>query len=126
MDLSSNPSFSESKLYELDIINKMCRNDKEQVLKMVEVFIDQMSLSIKEIKTAYSENDFIKIKSLTHKTKPLLTYFGTFKLAQEFIAAEVLFSKEISSLEIELKISNLDFLTKEVIDKMKKDFNLTH
>lgn len=126
MDLTTNPSFSQPKLYQLDIINKMCRNDEEQVLKMIEVFIDQISQAIKEIETAYSENDFIKIKGLTHKMKPLLTYFGTSKLEQEFIVAEVLFSKEIASPEIELTISNLDSLAKDVIHEMKKDFNLTH
>lgn len=126
MDLTPIPNFSEPNLYNLDIINKMCRNDEEQVLKMVEVFIDQIKLSIEEIETAYSEGDFIKIKSLAHKMKPLLTYFGTSKLEQEFILADALFSKEIASLEIELKISNLDFLAKEVICEMKKDFNLTH
>jgi HPt (histidine-containing phosphotransfer) domain-containing protein len=63
----------------------MCRGNDEQILKMVRVFIDQISQSIEEIESAYFENDFLKIKSLAHKIKPLFTYFGTSKLEKEFI-----------------------------------------
>jgi hypothetical protein len=104
----------------------MCRGNDKQVLKMVEVFIDQVSQSIKEIETAYFENDFLEIKSLAHKIKPLFTYFGTSKLEKEFLHTEVLLSKEIISLELELKIISLNLIAKEVISEMKNDFNITY
>jgi hypothetical protein len=126
MILSSNSNISHIKTYDVQLVTQMCRGNEEQVLKMVDVFIEQISKSIKEIEIAYSENDFLKIKSLIHKTKPLLTYFGTSKLEKEFLLAEVLFLKEIISLELDLKIINLNLLVKEVISEMKKDFNLTN
>tara|TARA_B110000902_G_scaffold256998_1_gene324560 strand:+ start:1025 stop:1408 length:384 start_codon:yes stop_codon:yes gene_type:complete len=125
MNLPQNINISHYKLYDLDVINQMCRGNEEQVLKMVEIFIEQISLILKDIETAYSENNFLKIKSLAHKIKPLLTYFGTSKLEKEFLLTEVFFSKEVSSLELELKISNLNLIAKEVVNEMKNDFGLT-
>jgi hypothetical protein len=124
MNLPPDSDSSSVKLYDLQVVSQMCRGNEDQVLKMVEVFIGQISQSIKEIETAYSEKDFLKIKKLTHKIKPLLTYFGTSKLEKEFILTDELFSKEIVSSELDLKIANLNLLINEVISQMKKDFNI--
>lgn len=121
-----NSNSSNVKLYDLQVVVQMCRGNDEQVLKMVEVFIEQISQSIKEMETAYSENDFLKIKSLAHKIKPLFTYFGTSKLEKEFLLTEVLLSKEVISFELKLKITNLNFIAREVISEMKNDFNITY
>ncbi|SDS47412.1 hypothetical protein SAMN05216503_3176 [Polaribacter sp. KT25b] len=124
MNLPPNSNLSKIKLYDLQLVDQMCRGNQEQVLNMVEVFIGQISQSIKDIKIAYSENDFLKIKSLAHKIKPLLTYFGTSKLEKEFLLAEDLISKETTSLELDSKIENLDLMINEVISELKIDFNL--
>ncbi|MGK0412992.1 MAG: HPt (histidine-containing phosphotransfer) domain-containing protein [Polaribacter sp.] len=124
MDLPQNSNTPNSKLYDLAVINKMCRNNEEQVLNMVEVFIHQISASIKAIDAAYSENDFLKIKSLAHKIKPLFTYFGTDALEKEFLLADELFLTGTASPELELKLTNFNEMTKEVIRVMKNDFNL--
>ncbi len=124
MNTPPDSNISNDKLYDIQIVNQMCRDDEDQILKMVEVFIDQISQSIKEIEIAYSEKDFIEIKRLTHKIKPLLTYFGTSKLEKEFLVTDELFSKEIASLELELKIANVNLLINEVVGQMKKDFKI--
>ena len=121
-----NSNSSNVKLYDLQVVVQMCRGNDEQVLKMVEVFIEQISQSIKEMETAYSENDFLKIKSLAHKIKPLFTYFGTSKLEKEILLTEVLLSKEVISFELKLKITNLNLIAREVISEMKNDFNITY
>lgn len=124
MNLPPNQNSSYIKLYDLTVVDQMCRGNQEQVLKMVEVFVDQISQSMQGIETAYSENDFLKIKSLAHKMKPLFTYFGTFKLEKEFLLTEELFSKELISQELNSKITSLNLMVKEVISEMKNDFNL--
>ena len=126
MNSPPNSNSSHVKLYDLQLVVQMCRGNDEQILKMVRVFIDQISQSIEEIESAYFENDFLKIKSLAHKIKPLFTYFGTSKLEKEFILTEVLLSKGIISLELELKIIKLNLLVMEVISEMKNDFNIIY
>ena len=126
MNSPPNSNSSHVKLYDLQLVVQMCRGNDEQILKMVRVFIDQISQSFEEIESAYFENDFLKIKSLAHKIKPLFTYFGTSKLEKEFILTEVLLSKGIISLELELKIIKLNLLVMEVISEMKNDFNIIY
>jgi HPt (histidine-containing phosphotransfer) domain-containing protein len=112
------------KLYDLQLIDKMCRGDAEKIAKMVGVFIDQISQSIQEISTAYAEKDFVRIERLVHKIKPTLTYFGTTSLEKEAHNLENLILTKSDLSELELKILNFNALTKEVVDKMKNDFNI--
>ncbi|SDX08159.1 hypothetical protein SAMN05444411_10347 [Lutibacter oricola] len=126
MNLSENSNLSNNKLYNLDVIDKMCRGNKEQIIKMVEVFIDQISEAILEMEAAYSENDIVKFKKITHKIKPTLTYYGTSTLEKKLVLTENLVSKEIPSDELKLEISNLKSISKEVINEMKNDFKITN
>jgi HPt (histidine-containing phosphotransfer) domain-containing protein len=113
-----------TKLYDLQLIDKMCRGDAEKIAKMAVVFIDQISQSMQEISTAYAEKDFVKIERLVHKIKPTLSYFGTTSLEKEAIYLEDLLHGKFDPSELESKILNFNTLTKEVVDKMKNDFNI--
>jgi HPt (histidine-containing phosphotransfer) domain-containing protein len=124
MQLSENSNLQSIKLYDLQLIHKMCRGDEEKIAKMVEVFINQISQSIQEIMTAFSEKDFLRIEKLAHKIKPTLTYFGTTSLENELLCLEELAIKKSELSELELKILCFKNLTKEVVDKMKNDFNI--
>lgn len=112
------------KLYDLQLIDKMCRGDAAKIAKMAEVFIDQISQSTQEISTAYAEKDFVKIERLVHKIKPTLTYFGTSSLEKEAIELEDFLLSNSDPSELESKILNFNALTKEVVDNMKNDFNI--
>jgi HPt (histidine-containing phosphotransfer) domain-containing protein len=124
MQSSENSDLQSIKLYDLELIHKMCRGDEEKIRKMVEVFIDQISQSLQEINEAYSEEDYIRIEKLAHKIKPTLTYFGTSTLENELLCLEELAIKKAELSELELKIISFKNLTEEVVDKMKNDFNI--
>ncbi len=115
---------STMKLYDLEMIHKMCRGDEEKIAKMVDVFIDQISQSIEEIASAYSEKDFLKIERLVHKIKPTLTYFGVVTLEKEAHNLENMLHNNSESAELEFKILSFNTLIKEVVDSMKNDFNV--
>lgn len=115
---------SEMKLYDLELIHKMCRGDEEKVTKMVHVFIEQISQSLGEITSAYAEKDFTKIGRLVHKVKPTLTYFGVATLEKEAHNLENLLHNNAEPSELEIKILSFNTLTKEVVDIMKNDFNV--
>jgi HPt (histidine-containing phosphotransfer) domain-containing protein len=124
MELSQDSNPNPNTLYDLQLIHKMCRGDEEKVAKMIEVFISQISQSIQEISTAFAEKDFLRIERLVHKIKPTLTYFGTTSLEKEAVNLEDLLIKKTELSELELKILSFNMLTKEVVDKMKNDFNI--
>ena len=88
MSLPHNSNLSSLKLYNPQLIHKMCRGDEEKIAKMMEVFIDQTSEAMQEIRDSYSEKDFLRIAKLVHKIKPTLTYFGTAALEKEFYYLE--------------------------------------
>lgn len=114
------------KLYNLQLVEKMCRGNQEQIAKMAEVFVEQIIDAINEIEAAYTEKDFIKIVRLSHKIKPTLTYFGTDELAEEFLLTEDLLSNEITAPKVDEKISALKLVAQEVVNQMKDDFNITN
>ena len=124
MELSQDSNPNPNTLYDLQLIHKMCRGDEEKIAKMIEVFISQISQSIQEIMTAYAEKDFLRIERLVHKIKPTLTYFGTTSLEKEAVYLEDLLIKKTELSELELKILSFNMLTKQVVDKMKNDFNI--
>lgn len=124
MQSSENSNLQSIKLYDLQLIHKMCRGDEVKISKMMAVFIDQISQSMQEISTAFSEKDYLKIEKLAHKIKPTLTYFGTSTLINELLSLEEMAIKKAELSELELKILSFKNLTKEVVDKMKNDFNI--
>jgi len=124
MSINENRNMIEEPLYDLSLIDKMCRGNQEQVVKMVAVFIIQTSKSIEELKLASTKNDFVKIKKIVHKIKPSFTYYGTVKLEKEVKIIEALVLEAFASSALELNIEHLMKLTSQVIYKMKNDFNI--
>ena len=123
--MTQSDSHDESiKLYDLQLIDQMCRGNEAQILKLVEVFVEEISKTLKEIELAFSNKDLKEIKKLTHKIKPTLTYFGTEKLEKEIVLIEEQLLTEIPSQELELKITTLNSDALAVLSQLKKDFNI--
>lgn len=118
-----NKDFPPQKLYDLQLIHQMCRGNQDQIQKMVLVFTDEVTKTIDEIKIAFTENDYPKIKSLAHKVKPTLTYFGTTNLQKELVYIEELLMKDFEVSELESKINITSELTKKVVEELKNDFS---
>lgn len=122
MQLTPNSNLPTDKLYDLSLIDKMCRGNKDKVVKMVNIFIHEISQSTQEINTAYSKEDYLKLKKIIHKVKPTLTYFGIEKLQKELHQIEILLSNGFEKSKLEPLIINFTNLTIKVIEKMKNDF----
>lgn len=110
------------KLYDLCMIEQLCRGNQEKVKKMVKVFIDQIPQSVEEIKLAFNKRDFIKIKNVAHRIKPTLSYYAIVKIEKDIQLIERLAKEELANPELELKIKRLDIVINEIVGQMKKDF----
>ena len=125
MEINVNRNVLEAPLYDLSLIDKMCRGNQQQIVKIVTVFIVQTSKSIEELKLASTKNDLVKIKKIVHKIKPSCTYYGTVKLEREVKIIEALFLEAFDTTSaLELKIEMLAELAIQIINKMKNDFNI--
>jgi HPt (histidine-containing phosphotransfer) domain-containing protein len=126
MIYEKNTQSGPTQLYNLTMVDKMCRGNQESILKMVHVFISQISQSVEELTVAHQKKDFGKIKKEIHKVKPTLTYYGTPKIEKELVQLEKLVAGTFTEEEIERNINALNTITTQTIAKMKTDFSISN
>ena len=125
MKLERDTNKTEEQLYDLLLIDKMCRGNEKQIEKMILAFISQTSKSIEDLKLAGTKNDLLKMKAIVHKIKPSFTYYGTVKLEKEMKILEAEILGEYKMSDLVLKINALVELSAQIIQEMKNDFNIT-
>ena len=77
--MNENKSKSEDQNSEqiyLDNLSTLLNGSKEQMIRMTEVFIDQIEKHFNELKFALNENDLDQITAITHKLKSSFKLFG--------------------------------------------------
>ena len=124
MNYASNTQSEQGRLYNLLMVKKMCRGKDELILKMVKVFMIQISESVEKIQEAYDQKDIRKMKNEIHKMKPTLSYFGTAKIEKELLILENLLNQNFTSIEIEPKLKSLKVVTNQTVVSMKSDLNM--
>ena len=126
MIYNSNTHVDPEQLYNLAMVNKMCRGDQDSVKKMVGVFISQIEQSVEEISMASQKGDLEKIKNEVHKIKPTLSYYGTSRIEKELLTLEKLIAGASTRQEIETNINTLNTIKSQTMAKMKFDFSLSN
>lgn len=111
----------EEKLYDLCMIDRLCRGNQEKVKQMVEVFVTQTPQSVEEIKKAYVNGDYAVIKSIAHRIKPTLSYYAIVKIEKDVLMIERLAKEGMANPELDFKIRKLDEVISSVVEKMKQD-----
>lgn len=109
-------------LYDLCMIERLCRGNQEQVKKMISVFIKQIPQALEEIKSAYLRKDFITIKNTAHRIKPILSYYAIVKIEKDIRQVEALAKDEMATMEMEVRIKKIDEVLTQVVAAMKKTF----
>ncbi len=77
--MNENKSKSEdqnSEQISLDNLSTLLNGSKEQMIRMTEVFLDQIEKHFNELKFALNENDMDQITAITHKLKSSFKLFG--------------------------------------------------
>lgn len=77
--MNENKSKSENQNSEqisLDNLSTLLNGSKEQMIRMTEVFLDQIEKHFNELKFALNENDLDQITAITHKLKSSFKLFG--------------------------------------------------
>lgn len=113
---------TDEKLYDICMIDRLCRGNQEQVKKMVAVFIKEIPHAIDEIKTAYSNGDFVTVKKTTHRIKPTLSYYAIIKIEKDIRSIEALAKQGQAAPELELKIVRVQHVLDAVVERLKTDF----
>jgi hypothetical protein len=111
---------SVEKLYDLGMIDKFCRGDKSLTKKMMQVFINDMPVSVEELKQAYKANDVITLKRTAHRIKPVLSLYSIVIIGNDVEILENMGTEELVTPEIALKIKRLDNVISLVTQQMNK------
>ena len=109
-------------LYDLCMIERLCRGNQEQVKKMMAVFIQQAPQAVEEIKKAYANSDFITIKNTAHRIKPILSYYAIVSIEKDIRKLEALAKEEGASFEMEMRINKIAEVISRVTAEMKSTF----
>lgn len=123
MDNTVNSSIKGEKLYDLSMINQMCRGNQEMVNKMITVFVTQLPEAVEEIKKAFGEMDLVQIKNTVHRIKPTFTYYGTTRLERKIIQLEAIATEGAVTIEMGAIIMELDEIVNRVVDQLKQTFS---
>jgi HPt (histidine-containing phosphotransfer) domain-containing protein len=106
------------KLYDLGMVERLCRGDNGKTKKMLQLFINDMPASIEEIKQAYKTLDFITLKKTAHRIKPVLAMYSIVKIEKDIAMIENSGIEERVTPELESKINNLSSIIGEVTQQM--------
>jgi HPt (histidine-containing phosphotransfer) domain-containing protein len=111
----------DEKLYDLCMIEKLCRGNQEQVKQMLNVFIDQVPKAVEEIRSAYSDSDFDRVKKAAHRIKPVLGFYAVIKVEEDIRMIESAASL-LPESEFQYKLNQVDAVITHIVAQMKNTF----
>ncbi len=106
------------KLYDLGMIEKLCRGDISKTKKMVQLFINDIPVAIEEIKLAYQKLDFITLKKTAHRIKPVLAMYSIVLIEKDLQMIESSGIEERITADLESNINNVSNIICEVTQQM--------
>lgn len=110
---------NKSALYDLSKLNIISRNDRNFVLKMLQMFVADIPATVAEIKTAFYNNDLAVVKQLSHRIKPAIDSMGITSLKTEIRRIEELSGNQINSPELENLILQLEQVIAQTVEQIK-------
>ncbi|MCX7862207.1 MAG: response regulator [Bacteroidales bacterium] len=69
-------SSAEQKFYDLELIKNLAKNQKDSIIKMLNVFIEKSTLELQQLQEYTYLQDWEKVASITHKMKPSFAYLS--------------------------------------------------
>lgn len=115
-------SVQSEKLYDLSLVEKICRGNIEILRKMIQTFLSTIPSAIDEIKLALNRMDFETIKKTTHRIKPTLAIYAVVKIEKDILRIEELAKNETGDNELRLKIGKVDEVVTSIVCAMKNEF----
>jgi PAS domain S-box-containing protein len=109
------------KLYDLAKLKELCGDDKAYLEKMIEIFIEQSSSSMKQIREAMTSGDLQTVFQVSHKIKPSIDGLSIDCLKTEIREIEKDSKAGIYSDKLADLVDYADNVLKEVINDLGKE-----
>lgn len=112
---------SEQKFYDLELIRNLTKNQKDSMIKMLQVFIEKSTSELQQLNEFTEQKDWEKVASITHKMKPSFAYLSM-KQLESLIQQIHHLSKSRDQLDIIPKlVQNANSLLSFVIEQLKEE-----
>ncbi len=121
MKLVNENGMAGTRLCNLDYLYKLSEGSSEFVSEMLHMFISQVPGAIQEMKLAYPEKDWMKIKSIAHRLKPSPGFIGVQELSGVFQSIEKNSSEIIDATLVEEMILKAERLTDRVVKELEEE-----
>jgi HPt (histidine-containing phosphotransfer) domain-containing protein len=99
----------------------LSRGNKEFVIKIITVFINQTTQTIEKIDQAIKKIDYLEVSRLIHKIKPSVEGIGVFSIIDEIKLLEKIAHETQDKEQIESLFSNIKLVLEKVIIQLQKN-----
>jgi CheY-like chemotaxis protein/HPt (histidine-containing phosphotransfer) domain-containing protein len=110
-------------LFDLSRLEEIAKGDQQFVNKMVKLFISEATSSVAQIKIAYQDGDFSKVKAIAHRIKPSIDNMGISSLKNDIREIENQAELYQPSKQLDTLITHLATKITLVINDLKNFMN---
>ncbi len=111
-------------IYTLDKINEMADGDKDFIVSIVTVFLEEIPQDLKDLEEAVNNRDHEQTYQLAHKIKPNVDILGMEQARILALDIETLGKNQGSFDEINTKFPVLKQDVLQVISELQSDFGI--
>lgn len=112
---------AEQKFYDLELIRNLTKNQKDSMIKMLQVFIEKSASELQQLNEYTEQKDWEKVASITHKMKPSFAYLSM-KQLESLVQQIHHLSKSRDQLDVIPKlVQNTNSLLSFVIEQLKEE-----
>ncbi len=109
---------NDSRLYDLSMLESVGKGNREFITRMLNLFIDQVPVSVNEMKEAFESQNLPKIKSIAHRIKPSIDNMGIISLKEKIRNIESIAGQGKGNEELKDLIDVLDNTISKVIAQL--------
>lgn len=115
------PVMEKETLYDLSKLHEIGKGNNAFVHKMVNLFIDQIPLSLSEIDNGLQTGDLDKVKAVAHRIKPSIDNLGIGSLKTVVRQVEMIAGEKQDSPELHALIKQMNNTLERVIVQLKTE-----
>jgi signal transduction histidine kinase/CheY-like chemotaxis protein len=115
---------NQDKLYDLTMVQTISGGDESFVKRMVQLFIDTMPPSLKELQTETAQQNWLQVSKLAHKMKATIDSMGITSLKEDIRTIEANGKKGENVDKIPALTEQVIKVVETCVDQLKADFGL--
>ena len=110
--------------YDLARLEALAEGDKDFIVKVLKVFIVEVSADIQKMQDAFKVDEMLEISKLAHKIKPNLILLGLDQATALSVKIEKNRLKPLPLSILKNQLDELQALVAKVVVLLKRDFSL--